>query len=224
MGKIIVMVGAPGAGKGTQARLLAEHFGYPQISTGEILREMALADTPLGREIRELQASGRLVSDDTLAQVILARTSQPDCANGYILDGFPRTRKQAEMLEELARKQGKKVVLVRVVVSDEALMKRLTGRRNCPCCGEIYNIYFRPPRQEGVCDLDGTPLAQRSDDNAGAVGTRLAAYEESTAPLIEFYRAGGRLVEIDGELPVEKVFQKVITIIDESAVRNVPKS
>ena len=102
MGKIIVMVGAPGAGKGTQARLLAEHFGYPQISTGEILREMAPADTPLGREINTLQAAGRLVSDDTLAQVILARTSQPDCANGYILDGFPRTRKQAEMLEKLA--------------------------------------------------------------------------------------------------------------------------
>ena len=121
MGKIIVMVGAPGAGKGTQARLLAEHFGYPQISTGEILREMAQADTSLGREIRELQAAGRLVSDDTLAEVILSRTSQPDCADGYILDGFPRTLKQAAMLEDLARKQGKEVVLVRVVVSDEAL-------------------------------------------------------------------------------------------------------
>jgi adenylate kinase len=185
---------------------------------------MAQADTPLGREISTLQAAGRLVSDDTLAQVILARTSQPDCATGYILDGFPRTRKQAEMLEDLARKQGKEVVLVRVVVSDEALMKRLTGRRNCRCCGEIYNIYFRPPRQEGVCDLDGSPLAQRSDDNAGAVGTRLASYEESTAPLIDFYRASGRLVEIDGELPVEKVFQKVITIIDESRGRDVTGS
>ena len=216
MGKIIVMVGAPGAGKGTQARLLAEHFGYPQISTGEILREMALADSPLGREIRELQASGRLVSDDTLAQVILSRTSQPDCADGYILDGFPRTLKQAAMLEDLARKQGKEVVLVRVVVSDEALMKRVTGRRNCPCCKEIYNIYFRPPRQAGICDLDGQTLAQRSDDNEDAVATRLAAYQESTAPLIEFYRASGRLVEIDGELPVEQVFQRMITIIDES--------
>ena len=220
MGKIIVMVGAPGAGKGTQARLVSQHFGYPQISTGEILRDMAKADTTLGRGIRTLQAAGRLISDDILAEVILARTSQPDCGDGYILDGFPRTLKQAAMLERLARQQGNEIVLVRVVVSDEALMKRLTGRRNCTSCGEIYNIYFRPPRQEGICDLDGATLAQRSDDNVDAVRTRLTAYEESTAPLIDFYRASGRLVEIDGELPVGEVFEKLITIIDESGSGN----
>lgn len=221
MGKIIVMVGAPGAGKGTQSRLLAEHFGYPQISTGEILREMALAETPLGREIKQLQASGLLVSDDILGKLILARTSQPDCAVGYILDGFPRTLKQAEMLEALALQQGKEVVLVRVEVSHQSLLRRLTGRRTCTQCGEIYNIYSRPPREAGKCDLDGAPLSQRTDDNPVAVETRLKAYEESTAPLIDYYKKSGRLVQIDGERPVGEVFERLISVIDQSESRGV---
>jgi adenylate kinase len=224
MGKIIVMVGAPGAGKGTQSRLLAEHFGYPQISTGEILREMALADTPLGREIKELQASGRLVSDDVLAQLILARTSQPDGQDGYILDGFPRTLKQAELLETLAEQQGKDVVLVRVVVSHDSLLKRLTGRRTCNRCGEIYNVYSRPPKVDGRCDLDGGSLTQRSDDNPDAVENRLKAYEESTAPLIDYYKNSGRLIEIDGEKPVGEVYEKLISVIDSSESRTVQKN
>lgn len=224
MGKIIVMVGAPGAGKGTQSRLLAEHFGYPQISTGEILREMALADTPLGREIKELQASGRLVSDDVLAQLILARTSQPDGQDGYILDGFPRTLKQAELLEALAEQQGKDVVLVRVVVSHGSLLKRLTGRRTCSVCGEIYNVYSRPPKVEGKCDLDGGELTQRSDDNPDAVENRLKAYEESTAPLIDYYKTSGRLIEIDGERPVDDVYGKLISVIDSSESRTMQKN
>ena len=214
MGKIIVMVGAPGAGKGTQARLLSGYFGYPQISTGEILREMALADTPLGREIKTVQEAGQLVGDDVLAEVILVRTSKPDCDHGYILDGFPRTLKQAELLERLAERQTKDVFLVRVVVSSDALMKRLTGRWTCAECGEIYNIYSRQPQQEGICDLDGGRLSQRSDDNPEAVKARLRAYEESTAPLIEYYRTNGRLVEIDGERPISEVYEKLIAVID----------
>lgn len=221
MGKIIVMVGAPGAGKGTQSRLLAEHFGYPQISTGEILREMALAETPLGREIKQLQASGLLVSDDILGKLILARTSQPDCDEGYILDGFPRTLKQAELLEALARQQGKEVVLVRVEVSHESLLQRLTGRRTCTQCGEIYNIYSRPTKEAGKCDLDGAPLSQRTDDNPVAVETRLKAYEESTAPLIDYYKKSGRLVQIDGERPVAEVYERLISVIDQSGSRGV---
>jgi len=214
MGKIIVMVGAPGAGKGTQARLLAEHFGYPQISTGEILREMAQADTSLGREIRELQAAGRLVSDDTLAEVILSRTSQPDCADGYILDGFPRTLKQAAMLEDLARKQGKEVVLVRVVVSDEALMKRVTGRRNCPCCKEIYNIYFKPPKNDNVCDNHPeAQLEHRADDNPETVRARLATYDEKTRPLIDYYRKDGLLQTVDGRGDAESIYKEIVRII-----------
>ncbi|MEP7274284.1 MAG: adenylate kinase [Acidobacteriota bacterium] len=221
-GKIIVMVGAPGAGKGTQSRLLADHFGYPQISTGEILRRMSQADTALGREIKGVQAAGLLVSDDVLGDLILARTSEPDCKGGYILDGFPRTLHQAEMLETLAERQGKGVVLVRVVVSHDALMKRLTGRRTCPVCGEIYNIYSRPPKQEGVCDVDGATLTQRSDDNPEAVSTRLTAYEESTKPLIDYYKNSGRLVQIDGERPVSEVYEKLISVIEGSESRVVP--
>jgi adenylate kinase len=213
MQKIIVMMGAPGAGKGTQARRLAERLGYPQISTGDILREMAAAETPLGREIRARQAAGRLVSDDVLAEVILTRTSRPDCASGYILDGFPRTLNQARMLERLSGQQGKDVILLRVVVSEDSLMKRLTGRRTCSQCGEIYNVYLRPPQHEGFCDLDGAPLEQRSDDNAESVTTRLRAYEESTAPLIDFYRSSGRLFEINGELPVDEVFRSVMNVV-----------
>jgi adenylate kinase len=213
MSKIIVMLGAPGAGKGTQARLLAERFDYPQVATGEILREMATAETPLGRDIRETLAAGRLVGDEVLADVIWKRTSQPDCRDGYILDGFPRTLRQERLLEEVAAQQAKRICVVRVVVSLESLMKRLTGRRTCSKCGEIYNIYLRPPRREGVCDFDGAPLRQRADDRAETVSTRLAAYEESTAPLVEYYRASGRLTEVDGERPVEEVFRQLCAAV-----------
>jgi adenylate kinase len=214
MSKIIVIIGAPGAGKGTQSRLLSEKYGYPQISTGDILREMARADTGLGRKVKETMAAGLLVSDDILAEVIRTRTSQPDCNDGYILDGYPRTLEQARLLEELALQQGKQIRFARIVVSEEALSKRLTGRRACPKCGEIYNIYFRPPKVDGVCDLDGASLTQRSDDHPEAVSRRLEEYKRSTAPLIDYYRQSGRLVEINGELPVNEVFEKLVAAVD----------
>ena len=209
MSNIIVMMGAPGVGKGTQSRRLAERCGYPQISTGDILREMANAPTPLGREIKAMLASGKLVSDEVMANVILARTSQPDCFDGYILDGFPRTLHQAEVLEGIAGRQGKEVRVLKVVVPRESLLKRLTGRRTCPQCGEIYNLYLRPPKREGVCDRDGAALAHRSDDLAETVSTRLEEYERSTAPLIDYYRRSGRLVEINGEQSVDEVFSEL---------------
>jgi len=211
------MIGPPGAGKGTQSRLLSERYHYPQISTGDILREMAQADTPLGREIKATLASGKLVSDEILAEVILARTSLPDCKNGYILDGFPRTVNQAHLLEDLAEKQGKEVFLVRIMVNEELLFKRLTGRWTCPKCGEIYNVELRAPKSPGVCDLDGEPLRQRSDDNPESVTRRFAEYKASTAPLIEYYRQGGRLIEINGEGPVEEVFEKLCSVIEDVA-------
>ncbi len=216
MSKIIVMMGAPGAGKGTQSRLLSEKYGYPQISTGDILREMAQADTPLGRKIKATIASGQLVGDEILAEVILTRTSQPDCRNGYILDGYPRTLNQAHLLEKLALDQQKQVLLARVVVHEEALIKRLTGRRTCSKCGEIYNLYSRPPAVEGICDLDGAPLTQRTDDNAESVSRRLEEYRRSTTPLIDYDRQSGRLVEVDGELPVKEVFDTLCAVIDGS--------
>lgn len=214
MSKIIVIIGAPGAGKGTQSRLLSEKYGYPQISTGDILREMARADTPTGRKIKETMAGGRLVSDEILAEVIRTRTSQPDCNDGYILDGYPRTLDQARLLEELASQQGKQIRFARIVVSEEVLSKRLTGRRQCPNCGEIYNMYFRPPKVDCVCDLDGAPLTQRGDDHPEAVSRRLEEYKRSTAPLIDYYRQSGRLIEINGELPVNEVFEKLLAAIN----------
>lgn len=213
-GKIIVMIGPPGAGKGTQARQLAEHYNIPQISTGDILREMARLETKLGLQLKEIMASGELVSDEVLASVIQTRTTQPDCTSGYILDGYPRTPSQARTLEKLARGQGKDARLVSIEVSREALMKRLTGRRTCAQCGEIYNVYFRPPKQEGVCDLCGGELKQRVDDKEETVGTRLTAYEQKTAPLIEYFRESGRLVSINGERNVQEVFVAITTALD----------
>ncbi|MBK9316040.1 MAG: adenylate kinase [Acidobacteria bacterium] len=219
MSKIIVMIGAPGAGKGTQARLLSEKYGYPQISTGDILREMAQADTPEGRDLKQIMAAGKLVSDDVLADLIEKRTSRPDCQNGYILDGYPRTVVQAQQLEEMAAWQKKEVLLVRVVVFEDELMKRLTGRRTCKKCGEIYNINFRPPQIAGVCDRDGGSLSQRADDNAETVKRRLSEYQSATAPLIDYYGRNGRLIEVDGQLPVDEVFEKLCHVIDNFGIR-----
>lgn len=214
MSKIVVMIGAPGAGKGTQARLLSEKYGWPQISTGDILREMAQSDTDLGRDLKVILSSGNLVSDDILAEVIKERTSRDDCRDGYILDGYPRTINQARLLEDLAVRQEKSIIFVRVVVNKDSLLRRLTGRRTCARCGEIYNIFFRPPRQEGICDLDGSPLVQRSDDTAETVIRRLEAYKASTAPLVDYYNQDGRLVEVPGDLPVNEVFEKLCEHID----------
>jgi len=214
MSKIIVIIGAPGAGKGTQSRLLSEKYGYPQISTGDILREMARADTPLGRKVKETMAEGRLVSDEILAEVIQTRTSQLDCDDGYILDGYPRTLDQARLLEELASKQGKEEIFVRIVVSEEELVRRLTSRLICDRCGKSYNLLSSQPKIEGVCDLDGAPLKQRSDDNLESVSKRFEEYRRSTAPLIDYYRQNGRLIELNGELPESEVFEKLCAAID----------
>lgn len=214
MSRVIVIIGPPGAGKGTQARLLSEKYGYPQISTGDILREMAQADTELGLAIKATLASGKLVSDEILAEVIRTRTARADCDNGYILDGFPRTINQAHLLEELAELQKKEVFLVRAKVHQDVLFKRLTGRSTCPKCGEIYNVYFRPSKVEGICDLDGTELKYRSDDNPESVLKRFDEYKTATAPLIEYYRESGRLIEIDGEGQVEEIFEKLRSVIE----------
>ena len=213
MSKILVIIGAPGAGKGTQARKLSEKYGYPQISTGDILRAMAEADTPQGRRLREIMTAGKLVGDDILADLIQARTSQGDCKTGYIFDGFPRTLNQAYTLDELARRQRKQILLIRIVVNEDVLFKRLTGRWSCPKCGEIYNIYFRPAKREGLCDLDGEPLLQRNDDKPEAVTRRFEEYW-ATAAMIDYYKRSGRLIEVDGDSPVDVVFDKLCAVID----------
>ncbi len=210
MSKIVVLMGAPGAGKGTQARLLQERTGLPQISTGDMFRELAKADTPLAREVREVQAAGRLVSDDLVIRVVEERTNREDCRRGYVLDGFPRTTAQAAMLEKLAAGQGNKIQAVLVDTPYDVLEKRITGRRSCPVCGEIYNVYFKPPRREGFCDLHPeTQLVHRSDDTAEKIRVRLETYEEQTRPLLDYYESTGRLRRVDGTRPPEFIYADV---------------
>jgi adenylate kinase len=211
MSKIIVLIGAPGAGKGTQARLLEERFGIPQISTGDMFREMKKSDTPLAREVQETMASGRLISDELTFKIVRERTMRDDCAGDYLLDGYPRTAVQAEQLETLADEQGKSIIAVEVAVDRGELMKRLTGRRSCPVCGEIYNIYSKPPRIDNFCDAHPeSELTHRADDNEDSVGTRLATFDSSTKPLLEHYRASGRLETVDGAGDVEEIFAALV--------------
>jgi len=214
MNKIIVLIGAPGAGKGTQARLLEERKGIPQISAGDMFREMKTLETPLAREVQEIMASGKLVSDDVTYRIVRERTSRPDINGTYVLDGYPRTAVQAEQLEELAREQGKEIKAIEVDVPKEELFRRLTGRRTCPVCGEIYNIYSKPPKMDNVCDLHpDTQLSHRSDDNEDSVRTRLETYETNTAPLLEYFERTGRLAKVDGTGKVEDIFQQLETLV-----------
>jgi len=214
MNKIIVLIGAPGAGKGTQARLIQERRRIPQISTGDMFREMKTLDTPLAREVQEIMASGRLISDDITYKIVQVRTSRDDCQNGYILDGYPRTAVQAEQLEDLAAEQTKVIQAIEVDVPRDELTRRLTGRRSCPVCGEIYNIYSKPPIVEGRCDLHpDAALVHRADDNEESVATRLATYDELTKPLLEYYQKTNRLKKVDGRGEVEEIYAELEKLI-----------
>ncbi|MDQ3803475.1 MAG: adenylate kinase [Acidobacteriota bacterium] len=210
MSKIIVLMGAPGAGKGTQARLLQERRGLPQISTGDIFRALSKSDSPLAEEVRGVLAAGRLVTDELVVRLVEERTSREDCRGGYILDGFPRTTMQAEMLERLAAAQGHEIVAVLVDVPFDVLEKRMTGRRTCPVCGEIYNVYFKPPKSDETCDLHPeVRLTHRADDNAETIRTRLATYERDTRPLLDYYGASGRLRRVDGTRDPEAIYEEI---------------
>jgi adenylate kinase len=214
MAKIIVLIGAPGAGKGTQARLLQERLGLPQISTGDMFREMKTLDTPLAREVQEIMASGKLISDDITYKIVQDRTSRDDCRNGYILDGYPRTAVQAAQLEDLANEQGFEIRAIEVDVPRDELMKRLTGRRSCPVCGEIYNVYSKPPASDSVCDFHPeAQLTHRADDNEESVSTRLATYDEQTKPLLDYYENSGRLDKVDGTGGLEQIYSQLAKLI-----------
>jgi adenylate kinase len=210
MSKIIVLMGAPGAGKGTQARLLQERLGLPQISTGDMFRALMKTETPLAEELRPLLTQGKLVPDELTMRVVRERTARPDCRAGYILDGYPRTTAQAEMLEALAAEQGHALLAVLVDVPYDILEKRMTGRRSCPVCGEIYNVYFKPPAREGFCDLHPeTQLVQRADDNADTARDRVETFERDTRPLLDFYEKTGRLRRVDGARDTEAIYADI---------------
>ena len=220
MAKIIVLMGAPGAGKGTQARLLQERLRLPQISTGDIFRSLKTAQTPLAQEVREIMERGQLVPDDLTIQLVKERTAQDDARNGYILDGFPRTPAQAVSLEKLAAEQGNSIIAILIDVPQDFLEKRMTGRRNCPVCGEIYNVYFKPPKHDNVCDFHPEArLVHRADDNVETVKARLATYEKQTRPLIDYYKTAGVLRTVDGARDREAIYEDIRVNLHESAVK-----
>ncbi len=207
----LLLLGAPGVGKGTQAQALMAEFGIPQISTGDLLRDHRARQTKLGMLAENLMSQGQLVPDDLVNEMVADRLSQPDTSRGYILDGFPRTLPQAEWLDtqlasgHLSKGQTLPVVALSIKVDYEQLLRRIVGRRTCPVCKSIYNIFFNPPRVEGICDVEGAALVQRSDDSEEVFAERMKAFEQQTAPVIEHYRSQGRFDEIEGDQSVEQV-------------------
>jgi adenylate kinase len=215
MSKIIVLMGAPGAGKGTQARLLEERLGLPQVSTGDMFRALKEERTPLAEEVQAIMKSGKLVPDDVTIRVVRERTGREDCKHGYILDGFPRTAAQAAMLEHLAVEQGKRILPILIDVPFDVLEKRTTGRRICPVCGEIYNIYLKPPKNDNVCDLHPeAQLTHRADDTPEKTQVRLKTYEEQTRPLLDYYSQSGILRRVDGTREPEEIYAEIAAIVN----------
>lgn len=210
----IIMLGAPGAGKGTQAKLIAEKYGVPHISTGDIFRANIKNGTELGKEAKEYMDKGLLVPDELTVRLLLDRVAQDDCKNGYVLDGFPRTIPQAEVLDKELTKLGDSVdFAVDVDVPDENIIRRMSGRRACLNCGATYHIVNILPKKEGICDVCGSELVLRDDDQPETVKNRLKVYHEQTQPLIEYYTGKGVLRTVDGTLPMEEVFDAIVKIL-----------
>ena len=212
----IIMLGAPGAGKGTQAKKIAEKYGIPHISTGDIFRANIKNQTELGMKAKAYMDQGALVPDELTLELIMDRFTNDDCKNGYVLDGFPRTIPQAEALTKaLADKQDAVDYAINVDVPDEAIVTRMSGRRACLACGGTYHIKFNPTKVEGICDACGGELVLRNDDKPETVQKRLDVYHEQTQPLIDYYQTQNILKEVDGTLPLEEVFQAIIAILED---------
>jgi adenylate kinase len=215
-GPRVIFLGPPGAGKGTQAARLADHLGVPRISTGDMLRDAIAAGTPVGKQVGPIMEKGGLVPDDLLDKIIGERLRMKDAENGYILDGFPRTLRQAEGFERMETAHGDvtdDVFVLSIEVPRDELLRRLSGRRWCPTCQATYHVYNNPPKNDALCDNDGTKLIQREDDKEVAVKRRLAEYDERTAPLIDYYRGRSRFHRIDGYRPPDVVFADLLRII-----------
>ncbi len=211
----IIMLGAPGAGKGTQAKMIADKYQIPHISTGDIFRANIKNGTELGREAKKYMDQGLLVPDELTVKILLDRVAQPDCKDGYVLDGFPRTIPQAKVLDEALVELGDAIdYAINVDVPDENIIKRMSGRRACLSCGATYNIEHIPPKTEGVCDKCGQPLVLRDDDKPETVQNRLHVYHEQTQPLIDFYSEKGVLKTVDGTVDMKDVFDAIVEILD----------
>ena len=210
----IVMLGAPGAGKGTQAKMIADKYSIPHISTGDIFRANIKEGTPLGLEAKSYMDQGKLVPDELTVKILLDRVAKDDCKNGYVLDGFPRTIPQANVLKDALSKQNDKIdFAINVDVPDENIVRRMSGRRACVTCGATYHIEHVPPKTEGVCDKCGSELILRDDDKPETVLNRLKIYHEQTQPLIDFYNNEGILKEVDGTVDVKVVFENIVKIL-----------
>lgn len=210
----IIMLGAPGAGKGTQAKLIAEKYQIPHVSTGDIFRANIKEGTELGLEAKKYMDQGQLVPDELTVKILLDRVSAEDCQAGYVLDGFPRTIPQAEVLDEALTKRGESVdYAINVSVPDEHIIKRMGGRRACVTCGATYHLEHIPPKKEGVCDHCSSTLILRDDDQPETVSKRLTVYHEQTQPLIDFYGAKGILQDVDGTREMTEVFAEITRIL-----------
>ncbi len=216
----LVLIGPPGAGKGTQAASLKERYGLAHISTGDMLREQVRQGTPIGLQARELMAQGRLVSDEIILGMMAERLQQPDAQHGFLLDGFPRSRAQAEAL--VAQLKAASIPLQSVVqleLDDQEIVRRLCLRRSCPGCGRVYHLQGNPPRQAGLCDHDGLPLVHREDDNEATIRTRLSVYHEQTRPVVDYFRNLGLLQTVDASQPIAQVTQRINDLLTPAPLR-----
>jgi adenylate kinase len=211
--KVIILLGPPGSGKGTQAKELTQKLGIPHISTGDIFRAIIQEDTELAERAKSFMNIGKLVPDELVNEVVVDRLSRPDVAKGYMLDGYPRTLQQAEALEAHLGPNSQ-VIVINIQVSDETVIKRISGRISCPKCGSVYNKFFSPPKKEGICDKCGTGLVQRPDDRPEVVSERLKVYNNQTAPLIDYYQKKGLLVNINGEQEASVVLAEILKKIN----------
>jgi len=210
----IIMLGAPGAGKGTQAKMIADKYQVPHVSTGDIFRANIKNGTELGKEAKKYMDQGQLVPDELTVKILLDRVAQADCANGYVLDGFPRTIPQAQVLDEALTKLGESIdYAINVDVPDENIVRRMSGRRACLSCGATYHIEHIPPKQEGVCDTCGSALVLRDDDKPETVLNRLKVYHDQTQPLIDFYTEKNVLKTVDGTVDMKDVFAAIVSIL-----------
>ena len=212
----ILLMGAPGGGKGTQAKELVKVWNIPQISTGDLLRANVAEGTKVGKVAKEIMGRGELVPDSLVDEMVAIRLLEPDTARGYILDGFPRTLGQAQWLDAriAAQIESLPVVAVNIQVNYNQLLRRITGRRNCPVCQTIYNVYMHPPKQDGICDIEGAELVQRADDTEEVFKERMRAYEALTAPVVEHYRAQGRFAEVDGDRPIAVIASGIVAAVE----------
>ena len=223
----VIVLGPPGAGKGTQSKRIVDRYGIPQISTGDLLRDNVGRGTKLGLEAKAIMARGELVPDELIYGIVSTRLREADCQRGFVLDGFPRTAAQARWLDAFLEKEIFKtsekcpLIVIQLLVDYNQLLLRLTGRRSCPTCGRLYNIHFQPPLVDELCDVDKSKLALRSDDREDVISERLAAYESQTKPVADYYREQRRLVAVQADRTMEEIAAQIFGVIDRHCVTDV---